>query len=91
MLLLDYQNVLIESLLRDRINGCAIPRCLPLRSQVANSMQGSFSQHRPGRVRLRRRHIPHLDSGEQEQDLSVDSRQVLPGAGPIWRAVGAGA
>jgi hypothetical protein len=30
MLLLDYQNVLIESLLKDRINGCGLPRCLPL-------------------------------------------------------------
>jgi hypothetical protein len=26
MLLLDYQNVLIESLLRDRFNGCKLPR-----------------------------------------------------------------
>ena len=33
MLLLDYQNVLIESLLRDRVNGSALPRCLPLGSQ----------------------------------------------------------
>lgn len=29
MLLLDYQNVLIESLLKDRFSGCALPRrCL---------------------------------------------------------------
>jgi hypothetical protein len=26
MLLLDYQNVLIESILRDRFNGCELPR-----------------------------------------------------------------
>ena len=26
MLLLDYQNVLIESLLRDRVNGYGLPR-----------------------------------------------------------------
>jgi hypothetical protein len=31
MLLLDYQNVLIESLLRDRFNGCALPRRPPSR------------------------------------------------------------
>jgi hypothetical protein len=30
MLLLDYQNVLIESLLKDRFGGCASPRCLAL-------------------------------------------------------------
>jgi hypothetical protein len=29
MLLLDYQNVLIESLLKDRFSGCAIPRHYP--------------------------------------------------------------
>lgn len=29
MLLLDYQNVLIESLLKDRFSGCAIPRRYP--------------------------------------------------------------
>ena len=28
MLLLDYQNVLIESLLRDRFSGHVLPRCL---------------------------------------------------------------
>ena len=29
MLLLDYQNVLIESLLKDRFSGCALPRRCP--------------------------------------------------------------
>jgi hypothetical protein len=29
MLLLDYQNVLIESLLKDRVNGCELPRDSP--------------------------------------------------------------
>lgn len=45
MLLLDYQNVLIESLLRDRVNGFVVPRSLPLRRQVANSTQRSSRQH----------------------------------------------
>ena len=31
MLLLDYQNVLIESLLKDRFSGCAPPRRRPHR------------------------------------------------------------
>ena len=36
MLLLDYQNVLIESLLKDRFSGCEYPAACPHRIQVAD-------------------------------------------------------
>jgi hypothetical protein len=55
--------------------------------QVANGAQRTCSEHRPGRLRFRRRHIPYLHAGEQVQDTSVTAHQVLPGTSPVWRAV----
>jgi hypothetical protein len=43
MLLLDYQNVLIESLLRDRVNGCGLPRGID--QHAANGEQRSSRKH----------------------------------------------
>jgi hypothetical protein len=45
MLLLDYQNVLIESLLKDRFAGCALPRQPRPGCQVADTTQRSARQH----------------------------------------------
>ena len=89
MLLLDYQNVLIESLLRDRF----APEYVMLASILSLPMltgifQRSTHIHRPSRLRLRQRHLPHLDPQCQNPNTRLPRYQMLPGARQIRRTAG---
>lgn len=77
MLLLDYQNVLIQSVLTERFSGYGSFGRASFRPLQLIHFQCCPSQHRPDSFGFRRCHFPHFYAGSEVENRRVYTSQVL--------------